>query len=240
MATAKKTSGAKLELAVTKRTAFGKQLKRLRREGVLPANIYGTGFTSVSVSVPHADFIKTYKVAKATGIVYLKLESDEIPSLIAQLQRHPIDSSILHVDFRKIDLKKKIVTEVPVKVVGVSEAVAQKGGVLLTLANTLMVEALPQDIPQAIEVDIAKLTEIGQEIKVSDLAVSDAYVVTTDAAHVIVSVTAHKEESIVAETAAAAAPEVLTAKPEGEEGTPAEGKTEAAPAAEKAEKKESK
>lgn len=230
------TNQQKISLNVSPRKVFGKKLNQIRKEGILPANIFGTDFKSVSISVPMKDFIKTYRAARGTSVIYLTLEKEEIPVLIKKVQRHPIHNLVLHVDFRKIDLKQKIETEVPVKVVGVSIAVTQKGGVLLTQTNKLLVNALPQDIPTEISIEISKIIEIGQEIKVADLPKSSTYEIKTDPTRVIVSVIAHKEESIVAETAVAA-PEVITAKPEeGAEGTAEnttkEGKDKKTPAAE--------
>jgi len=222
------------------RTVLGKKVKKLRKEGNLPGNIFGNDFKSTAVSVKYADFTHVYKIVHETGIVYLKLDKDEIPVMIKHIQRHPINSSAVHVDFRKVDLSKKIIAEVPVKVIGTSEAVTQKGGVLLTQSSHLSVEALPQDIPTTIEVDISSLKELGTDIKVGDLSKTNTYVITTDPGKVIVSVTAHKEESIVAETAAVAAPEVITAKAEETEvtdETKKPGAVEKAPQAEK-EKKE--
>lgn len=225
-----------VKLAVEERKVLGKKVKKLRKEGVLPGNIFGTDFKSTAISVKQADFIHVYKIVHETGIVYLQLDKKDVPTLVKHIQRHPIDSSILHIDFRKIDLTQKIETEVPVKVIGTSDAVAHKGGVLLNQSTHLTVEALPQDIPGAIEIDISSLKELGMEIKVKDLPQNKAYTVKTEPEKVIVSVTAHKEESVVAETTAAAAPEVITAKPETEGeaaagAVPAAGKAEAAPAA---------
>lgn len=219
----KTTTSQKITLNVNLRKVFGKKLNQIRKEGILPANIFGTDFKSVSISVPMKDFIKTYRAARGTSVIYLTLEKEEIPVLIKKVQKHPIHNLVLHVDFRKIDLKQKVETEVPVKVEGISTAVSQKGGVLLTQTNKLLVVALPQDIPQEIVIDISKITEIGQEVKVADLPKSTTYEIKTDATRTIVSVIEHKEESVIAETAVAA-PEVITAKPE--EG--AEGATEGA------------
>ncbi len=209
----KDTQTDKLVLTANQRTVFGKQLNKIRKEGLIPANIFGPSFKSQAVSVNLRDFIKTYKTAKETSVIYLGVDKNEIPVLIKQIQKHPVNDHILHIDFRKIDLTQKIETAVPIKIIGLSEAVTQKGGVLLTLAETLMVEALPQSLPQNIEIDISKLKEIGQEFKVSDLIKSDKYIVKESEAKVIVSVVAHKEESITPETTAAA-PEVITAKEE--------------------------
>ncbi len=240
MAKAKKAIDTeKIILEVKPRTVLGKKLRKLRKEGIIPANIYGTDFPSQSISVNMRDFTKVYKTARETGVVYLKLDDKEIPTMIKNLQRHPVNDYILHADFRKIDLKKKIETEVPVKIVGTSEAVVQKSGVLLTLSEALLVEALPQEIPQAIEVDISSLKEIGQEIKVADLKKSEKYEIKEEPNKVIVSVVEHKEESITPETTTPTAPEVITEAVKTEEGVvPGEEETKTKPEAEqKTEKK---
>ena len=218
---AKKKVNEKINLEVTLRNVFGKKLRKLRHQGVIPGNIYGTNYKSTAVALPQKEFIKIYRQAKGTSVVYLKLEKDEIPVLIKNVQSHPVTNSILHVDFRKIDLTQKVVTEVPVTVICQSEAVSQKGGVLLTQTTKLSVEALPQDIPQTIEVDISVIKEIGQEIKVTDLVKSTKYIIKNEPTKVVVSVTAHKEESITPETTTVT-PEVISEK------APAEG--EVAPA----------
>src|SRR3990167_9403968 len=221
----------KLTLKVDKRDVLGKKVKKLRREGLLPANIYGTGFKSTSVTANLKDFSHVYKTARETGVVHLDLDKKEIPVLIKSVQRHPVSDLILHVDFRKIDLTQKIQTEVPVAVVGTSEAVAVKGGVLLVQSNTLTVEALPSDIPSKIEVDISVIKEVGGEIKVQDLKKSDKYEFKTVSDKVVVSVVAHKEESVTPDTVSAQ-PEVITEAPV--EGEAVEG--EAAPTEEAAAK----
>jgi len=227
----------KTKLSAQIRTLTGKKAKKLRKQGLIPANIYGPEFKSTSISINFKEFLNTYKIAKETGIVYLQLEKDEIPVLIKHIQKHPVSDEILHVDFRKIDLKKKIETEVPVKVVGTSEAVSQKGGVLLTQSEFLLVEALPEDIPQEIEVDISSIKDIGQEIKVADLKKSDKYTIKTSPDKVVVSVIAHKEESITPETTAAQ-PEVITKEKEEVEAEQSTEQTKQEPKPESTDKKQ--
>ena len=219
------SSSEKVTLKAELRNVFGKKLNKIRRQGFVPANIFGPDFKSRSISVIYKDLVKTYKMVGETGIVYISLEKEKIPVLIKTIQKHPLSSSLLHIDFRKIDLSKKIETNVPVKTTGVSEAVSQKGGVLLTQSDTLLIEALPEDIPSRIEVDITIIKEIGQEIKVSDLKKSDKYEIKTPAEKVVVAVIAHKEESIVPETAVAAPEIIAEAAKEGAEEavTPTEG-----------------
>ncbi len=209
MVKAKQKGNNILTLEVKPRNIFGRKLKKLRATGLIPANIYGPEFKSQAVTVNFKDFIKVYKIVKETGVVYLNLNGEKLPVLIKNIQRHPIDDRILHVDFRKIDLTKKIQTEVPIKIIGDSKAVKELGGVLLTQLDSLLIEALPQDIPSSIEVDISPLNEIGQEIKVANLAKSNNYEIKTPPDKVIVSIIAHKEESITPETTTVA-PEVIT------------------------------
>lgn len=212
------TKTQKLHLTVTARDIFGKRLKKMRHQGLIPANVFGPAFKSLSVSVQTKDFAKIYKTAGETGVVYVDLAKEEIPSLIGNVQRHPLTNAIIHIDFRKIDLKQKIETTVPVKTINESPAVAT-GGVLLTQFDHVLVEALPEEIPHSIEIDLSKLLEVGAEVKVKDLAASTTYTVKEDPEKVLLSIIAHKEESVTPETTVAT-PEVLTEK-EGE--VPAEG-----------------
>ncbi len=222
MVKAKKAQAEKTTLASTKREVTGKKVKQLRKQGIIPANVFGPKFKSQSISITLKDFTAAYKVAHETGIIYIDLDKESIPTLIRSLQRHPVSHDILHVDFRKIDLTQKIETEVPIEIIGASPAVNQLGGVLMKQHDHLIVEALPQNIPAHIMVDISAIKELGQEIKVSDITKSGDYTIKNGTEIVIVSVIAHKEESITPETTAVA-PEITTEKPPEEGEVSAEG-----------------
>ena len=201
----------KILIEVKKRDLIGKKAKKLRKQGFILGNLYGQDIKSQSIMINFKDFIKTYKIVKETGIIYLRLDNEEIPCLIKHLQLHPLTENILHVDFRKIDLKKKIEIEVPIKIANQSEAVNQKKGILLIQLHNLLIESLPEDIPQVIEIDISNIKDIGQEIKVADLKVNEKYIIKTPKDRVIVSVIAHKEESVAPETTLTQ-PEIATEK----------------------------
>ncbi len=233
------TDKKKTVLDAKLRTVFGKKNKNLRKEGLLPANIYGTNFPSQAISVNYIEFKRTFRTVGETGVVYIKTEKEEIPTLITSLQRDPLEGLVLHADFRKVDLSIKIEAEVPLTFVGIAPA-ANAGGVVLTQADKVTVEALPQDIPNHIEIDLSILKEIGAEIKVSDIPVNPSYSIKTEGEKVLVSVAAHKEESVIAETAASAIPEVLTAKPDAVEGEAGVGAKEAVVEEKKESKKEAK
>lgn len=206
----------KLILSAEKRQAFGKQLRKLRHAGKVPGNIYGPEFESVAVTVDFKDFTHAYKIARETGVVYVKVGSEEYPTLIKDIQRHPVSDALLHVDFRKINLKEKIETDVPLVFINESAAVETLGGQLLTQANEVLIEALPTNIPEHIEIDLSKLAEIGSEIRVKDISTIQNVEIKEDPERIIVSVVARKEESITPETEAEA-PEITTEKKDGEE-----------------------
>ncbi len=230
MVKSKKTAPSdKLILTAQVREVLGKKVKKLRREGIIPANIFGQKFASRALSINLKDFTKAYRRAGETGIIYVAFGKEEVPALIRNVQFHPVHDFILHVDLRKVDLTQKVEAEVPIKIVGVSTAVTQKAGVLLTLSPHVKVEALPANIPHEIEVDISALTELGQEIKVSGLKKVGTFEIKDPQDHVVVSVVEHKEESVTPETTAPVTV-VTTAVPVEGEAVAEEGAKTAVPA----------
>ncbi len=225
-----KTTKEKILLNVDERKVFGKKLKQIRKQGILPANIYGEAFESTAVQLPVKDFLKTYKKAGETQIVYITYKNDELPVLIQNLQDHPLTGDFLHVDFRKVNLKKKIQTEVPISLIGESEAVIQSKGILLNISDSVNVEALPEDIPSEIEVDISVLKELDDEVKVSDLKINGNFLVIDEPEKVIVRITEHKEESTETEITTPDAVEITSEKKDEEviedDNTKKEEKTE--------------
>jgi len=221
-----------LQLACEVRTTFGKKNRALRKSLFIPGVIYGEGQDPISITLPYKTFLETFRKAGETTIVECQVGDKTIPTLITDVSVHSVKETILHVDFRRVNLKKKVETSVPVVIVGDSPAV-KAGGVLLQQMQEVTVEALPQNIPHEISINIALITEVGQEVKISDLPTSDVYEITDDATRVIVSVVAHREESVEAQTDRVET-EITTAKEpvEGEEG--AESAEDAEPKAEAA------
>lgn len=217
----KPTGDTRLHLKAQKREILGKKVKKLRSGGQLPANVYGEGLTSNALTIDTIEFSKLYRKAGETGVIYVGLDKEELPVLIHRIQRHPVGGHILHVDFRNVNLKKKIEAQVPVHIIGESEAVAKKGGVLLHLEETLSVEALPDRLPSNIEIDISTLSEIGAEIKVADLKKSADFEFKDEPEKLIVRITEHKEEEVTPQVEAVPVEVEGEAPAEGEE--PAEG-----------------
>jgi large subunit ribosomal protein L25 len=203
-------------LVAEPRTAAGKGAAgRIRREGRVPAVVYGLGEGSVSVSVPAREFAHLLAgEAGANTLFTLKVDGAEQLALARQIQRHPVRGTYLHVDFVRVRADQTIQADVPVHLTGESEGVS-RGGVLEQLLHTVSVEAKPADIPNSLEVDISAL-EIGDGVYVNALVAPAGVVITNEPEELIAQVSAPR---VVEEEEAAA---------EGEEGEAAEG----APAAE--------
>lgn len=179
----------KHKLKVEKRKVLGRKVKILRKEGILPSNIYGKGVKSLAVQMPIKDFLKLYQKVGETGIVELSVGDGEPRlALVSNLQLHPVTGHPLHVDFHQVTLTEKVRTTVPVVTVNKAPAVEQKIGVLLTPLDEIEVEALPADLPDKIEVDISSLSEIDQEIKVTDLTISKKVTILTEPGLVLIKI----------------------------------------------------
>lgn len=163
---------AKQIFKVQARNLLGKKVKQLRRELVVPGNVYGVNSESQAVKFDQADFEDLYERIGETSVVYLKIvdqekdQEKEYPVLIDEVQLEPVDGQPLHVSFKEVDLTKKIEAEVPLEIIGefdVAEAV------MVQTRNNIEVRALPNDLPDKFVVDVSILEEIGQMITLADL-----------------------------------------------------------------------
>lgn len=223
----------KHKLSVQKRTIAGRKVKNLRKQGLLPANIYGKNIKSEMVQIDLKEFKKVYNKAGETGIVELKVEGEEKtrPVLIHNPQLHPVDDFPLHVDFYQVSLKEKIKATVPIVISGQASAVINKEGLLLTVLNEVMVECLPTDLPEKIEVDVSQLKKVNEEIKVGKLNIDETKVkILTDTNLVICKISsliteeAKKEmEAEAATKATAEAEKAAAAAAAGAPGVPPTG-----------------
>jgi len=214
---------AKITLSVEPRTITGKRVKQLRKQGIIPANIFGGKIKSVAVQVKKTVFAPIWQQAGETQIVYLQLgdEKESRPTLISNLQLNPITDETIHVDFRQVDLKEKITANIPVEVVGESPAVKDFQASVITSLSEIEVEALPTDLPENIQVDISILKNVGDVIKVADLNIDRTKIeVKNDPETVVVSTAAQQAEEVIAPPPAPEGEAVEGAAPT--EGTPAE------------------
>jgi large subunit ribosomal protein L25 len=221
------------KLEVQKRTVIGKQVKKLRRENLLPANIYGKELASVAVQVKFPEFETVFKEVGETGLVDVMLDGERRPVLIKNIQWNYRTRTPLHADFYQVNLKEKVKSMVPLVVTGEPKAVSEKLGVLLTPLSEVEVEALPEALPENIEVNVESLANLDEQITIADLKAPDGVTILTQADQVVARIGEMMKEEEVQPTEEAQMPEVI-----GEAEKAAEGE-EPAPTAE-SEKKEEK
>ncbi len=218
-----------------KRKILGQKVKTLRKEGILPANIYGKKVKSLAVQLPLNEFEKIYKEAGETGIIEVSVDGTKRPVLINNIQRHPVTDLPLHVDFLQVDLKEKVTADVPVDLIGESPAEKSGLGTVVQHVNEIQVEALPADLPEKFEIDLSKLTEVDQAVFVKTLAVDSKKVeIKNDAEQILVKVEPLRKEE------EAPAPVETEEEGEGAEETEEGASEEKATGEEGEEKKEDK
>ena len=202
----------KVVLKATKRDVIGKQVKAMRREGKLPAVIYGRHLEPISIVLDaHTAGLALSKVS-ASSLVTIDVEGKEYPALVRERQRDFIKGVLTHVDFLAVDMNEKIRTSVGLAFVGVSGAVKDYNGILVHNLERLEVECLPGDLPERINVDISLLKQIGDIFRVKDLAISEKVRILADEEETIAVVTITKDEasaqSAAAGTGEATSPEL--------------------------------
>jgi len=193
---------ANIKLQAVSRKVFGRKVKSLRKEGILPANIYGKKIKSTSVQIDLKEFEKVYKEAGETSLIDLVVDKKVHPVLVSDIQVNPVDSSFYHVDFKEVDLKEKVSAQVPVEVVGESPAEKQGLGILVQLVEEVEVEALPTDLPEKFEVDVSKLEEVDASIHIKDIKSGDKVEILDDAEQIVVKIDALREEEVEEEPVA--------------------------------------
>ena len=203
-------AATQIELAVTPRSILGKKVKRLRGQGITPANIYGHGIPSQAVQVPTPDLARTIRIAGRNTMFQLHVEGEKKrrPVFIRDVQRNPTTDEFLHVDFYQVSLKEKIRLEVPLVIVGEAPAVSVYHGILLQSVNAITMEGLPADLPPHIEGDVSGLAEIDDAIHVKDLEVSPDVTLLVDPELVVAKVAAPRlVEEVVEEEEEVEVPE---------------------------------
>ncbi len=161
-------TNAKVSFIATLRNISGKKTNQLRRQGQVPANIMGKGIDPTMITVGASAFNRLYDQVGDNGLIYLEVTGEDKPRpvLVDQVAVGPVSGIPIHVVFKQVDLKEKINAEIPVEVVGEFDV---QDALLLTVHDTIEVEALPTDLPEKFEINIAGLTEVGQAFTFKDL-----------------------------------------------------------------------
>ena len=215
-----------LKLAIEKRakgTAEG-----VRNSGSIPGVFYGPKVESTPITINGPEFMKAWRSAGESTVVVLTGADEDHDALIHDIKLNPVTEAVEHVDFYVIEKGKKVEVAVPLEFIGESAAVKTLGGTLIKVMHEIEIEAMPKDLPHAIEVDISVLVDFAAQIKVKDIKLPAGVIAKADPEEVVVLATAAKEEVEEAPTAIdMTAIEISDQKGKKEEEGAAEGEAEA-------------
>jgi len=185
-----------MELQVQKREILGKQVKSLREQGLIPAELYGHGLENIHLSVPAKEFSKVFKEAGESTIISLNFESKKVPVLIYEVSVDPLSDKIIHIDFYAVKMDEKITTSIPLEFIGESPAVKEREGTLVKTMQALEIRALPADLPRSFEVKLDAMTEIGMSIHVKDLDIPKGVEILVEPETVIATIVEKAKEEV--------------------------------------------
>ncbi len=188
-----------IELKTRVRQGLGKNAARaLRREGKLPAVLYGPDTEPLLLSVDTHELELAVKSGPSGQLLLrLVIENGERTTrlaMIKELQRHPLSREPLHVDFYEISMDRKISVKVPVVTTGESRGVAM-GGMLQIIRHELEVECLPDRIPENIEIDITEL-DVGDSVHLQEIPLDDGVEFPADANFTVLTILSPKKEEV--------------------------------------------
>src|SRR6202158_3380099 len=181
----------------TPRQVLGKRTRRLHREGKLAAVVYGHDTAATPLVLDRLEFQKAFIKSGRTHLVDLVVDGTRTEKvLVREIQTHPRRLGPIHVDFYQVNLEEKITVEVPVHLVGESAAVKRGDADVLQPIHALRVECLPSDIPEAFEVDMTPLEEIGSELRISDIKLPKGVTGLIDSDELVVKIVPKREMKV--------------------------------------------
>lgn len=200
----------RVQLSAHPRSVIGKRVKHLRRQGYVPATVYGHDVSPLSIQVDAREFRAVHIAAGDAQLIDLVIDSQPArPVIIHSTQIDPRRNTTMHVEFYQANLRQKLTASIPIHITGESPATKQ-GAMVLPVLDHLVVECLPDDLPAQIELDVSGLTEVGDALHVRDIPIDHSRVeVKANEDDVVVKIEAPQagieevEEPIEAEAAVA-------------------------------------
>lgn len=190
----------------------GKAVGRLRKQGTLPAVLFGHGQASQSIQVDMHAFETLYRKAGRNALIDLRLDGGRPRTVILHgVQEHPVRRNPLHVDLMVVKMTEELTVDVPVELVGEAPAVTKLDGTLLQTLDRVRVRALPNDLPHAIEVDVSGLVDFDTALHVRDLQLPPKVSLLTEPGEVVAHVKPPRVEAVEMAAPAEAAPEAAEA-----------------------------
>lgn len=173
---------------------MGKQIKKLRAKGKIPAVLYGHNLSTQSIEIDEREFAKAFKQAGESTLISLMVDEQTMPVLIHDVQNHYLKGNPIHVDFYAVNMTEELKAKIPLHFVGESGAVKTAGGVLVKNLSEVEVICLPVDLPSHFEVDVSSLKTFDNVIRVSDLRVSDKVKILANPEEMVANVAAPRSE----------------------------------------------
>lgn len=185
----------KIVIEAKKRKETGKLVKKLRREGIIPAIVYGYNQDPLPISLDKRSATLILNKVSGSTVLTLKVDDKEYSTLVRDVQRDHLRNEFLHLDFLAVSLTEKLRTAVSITLVGDAPVLKEYECLIVAGITEVEVEALPQDLPETIEVDLSGLTEIGDAIYLKDIPAPANVEILTDAEELIAIASAVKEEA---------------------------------------------
>jgi large subunit ribosomal protein L25 len=182
-----------------KRNVIGKQVKALRRQGILPGVIYGRHIEAFPIQMDAHDASLILDKLTASSLITIDVDGEKFNVLMRDRQRDVIFGDLLHVDFLVVSLTEKLRATIELKLVGEAPVADNPEVVVTQVLNDIEIEAFPQDLPEVIEVDISTLETVDDEITVADLDLGEDIAILTDPNETIVSVGYVAQEEVAEE-----------------------------------------
>lgn len=182
------------ELRAQVRKELGKKTKALRRAGFLPAVLYGENVPSRPIAVSYQDFERTYRETGESTLLKLELEDKPFNVLIYDIEKEALSGKLLHADFYAVRMDKEIKTKIPIEFLGESPAVKNEGGILIKVLQEVEIEALPQNLPHGLKIDLTGLSSIGTRLFIKDILLPKEIRVIANSDEVVVLVEAPRSE----------------------------------------------
>jgi large subunit ribosomal protein L25 len=212
-------------LQVQKREALGKAVKIIRRQGLVPGNLYGNGKPSQPIQMNALELTRFIASHGPATLIDLHLDGNKQGDtvMVQQIQREPVSHAIQHIDFLQIQMSKPIRLHIPIRIEGEAPAVTRENGILLHILESVEVEALPAKLPESLSLDISDMVELKSIRHVSDLELPADVTLLTSLEEVVIKIEAPRTLEV---------PEEVPSTPEAAETpaaeTPAASESEAA------------
>ena len=214
----------KIELETTKREVVGKKVRFLRRQGIVPAHLFGHGIESMALQCDAAKLQQVLAKAGETKVISLKLDNEKRPRsvLAREVQVDSLKGGLLHVDFYQVKKAEKVKVEVPITLVGEAPALESRANMLMQELDTLTVECLPAKIPASVELDISSLTEAEQMVRVKSIELAKGVTILNDPELVVVKISSRPVKVMAEREVTEEAVEAPEAAPPPEKKAPKE------------------